>query len=204
MNFLQIAKKVDELAQTQGIISTVNPTNGFQTGIVERIKQVNHDLHMYRKDWLFNYTEVDIPISTTVDTYSNTDIRKWESVVYDNQYLRAINYSTYLREDWSSESKPYKFTIKPDNSLIFNGVDAPYIVKGTGYLKPDTLENDTDIPRIPEEYHYLIVYGSLISLGSSLSLGNISSEYTIAYNIMLGNMMRDQVPSRSITMRPLV
>lgn len=204
MNFLQILKKVDELAQTQGVISSVTPANGFQKGMVERVKQSNYEINMMRKDWLFNYTEVQAPINPSVVSFSDSTIRRWDSIVYDNVYLIPVPYAVYLREDWTTPKKPFKYTVAPDKSIIFNTPDDTYNIQCNGYLKPDELENDTDIPRIPDEYHYLIVYGALISLGSSLSLYNISSEYIMLYNTMMGTMMRDWVPSRNLRKRPLV
>lgn len=205
MNFLEIAQEVDRLALTQGQISSVTPTNEFQLSLIERVRTVNHDIHMLRKDWNFNYTEVPIPVQTTDPTYTPTGIRKWKSIICDGQYLREVPYEVYLREDWTdSPREPFKYTIHPNKSLIFNTPDINYVVSGQGYLLPDVLTDGADVPRIPEEYHYTLVYGTLVSLGASISIGNIIEEYNFKYSFGIDQMMRDYIPSKVLNKRPLV
>jgi hypothetical protein len=206
MNFLELVQEVDKLALIKGQIDSVNPTGGFQQAMVGAVQRANHDIHMMRKDWLFNHSIIQIPLSVATSSYTPTTVRYWEEVYYDNSSLKQWTYPAYLEQNWAGEGgkAPYKYTKAPDKSLIFNPSDKAYIVNAHAYLLPDELSTVVDIPRIPLEYHYLIVYKALIILGSSIALGNVISEYTMAYNEMLGQMMRDYVPSRHTQRRPLV
>lgn len=202
MNFLGLVQKVDELSLIQGQVDSVTPAGGFQTSMVGAVQRANHDIHMARKDWLFNYTMIQVPLSTVLNSYTPTTIRYWESMFYNNRPLRTLPYQRYLGEDWTQNpTEPYIYTVAPNKSLIFNDSDDDYIVNAQGYLLPDSLENNTDEPRLPEEYHYLIVYKALEILGSSIYLGNLIEQYMKSYDEMYGQMMRDYVPSRSLKRR---
>ena len=161
---------------------------------------------MLRRDWLFNHSIIPIPLNSSTNSYTPTTVRYWEDVYYDNNRLNKYDYGTYLTKDWTTGDggKPFKYTIAPDKTLIFNKSNSAYIVNAHAYLLPDELAVNTDIPRIPLEYHYIIVYKALIILGSSVYLGNLISEYTQSYNELIGQMMRDYVPSRNSIRRPLV
>lgn len=205
MNFLELVQKVDELSLIQGTVDSVTPSGGFQKSMVAAVKRANHDIHLYRKDWLFNYTELNLTVDVGTNSYTPTTIRNWEGVVYNNRFLPKYTYPSYLTYDWTQNpGSPSKYTEKPDKTLIFNDSDQSYNVKACGYLLPDTLNLPDDIPRIPEEYHEAIVYKALIVLGNSIYLGNLISEYTQSYNEIIGQMKRDYIPSRNIIRRPIV
>jgi len=205
MNFLDLVRKVDELSLIQGQVDSVTPTSGFQTSMVGAVQRANIDLHLFRKDWLFNYTTIEVPLRPLVNSYTPSGIRYWEGVYHENRVLREVGYHTYLINDWTENpSKPCMYTKAPDKTLIFNTSNDNYIVKAHGYLLPDSLTSNTDIPRIPSEYHLLIVYKALEILGSSVYLGNLIEQYMKSYDEMLGQMMRDYLPSRSTKRRPLV
>lgn len=205
MNFLELVQEVDKLALIQGSVDSVNPTGGFQTAMVGAVQRANTDINLFRRDWLFNYEMIQVPLDELTNSYTPTNVRYWESVYYDNTRLKEFTYSRYLQRDWTtSPSAPSHYTEAPDKSLIFNSSDQAYIANAHAYLLPDTLEENTDVSRIPVEYHLLIVYKALVILGSSVYLGNLMGEYTQSYNEMMGQMMRDYVPTRDAVRRPLI
>jgi len=204
MNFLDICKKVNQLGQLQGSLSSVSAT-GYQGELVEVVRKSFLDIQLYRKDW--NFLKQSITFSTVEDEYSNSDVAEWKKdmILYGHRPLQVLDFDTYSKIDLSQETPgiPAYVTIRPnDKALLFNPLDAEYSITAHYYRKPQELVNNTDIPILPSEHHYLIVYAALSNLTSYIS----SDIYQVSlnnYNIGMGQLMRKELPGKSVRMRPL-
>lgn len=212
MNFLAICKKVNQLGQFQGDISSVVST-GYQAELVEAVRQSFIDIQLERSNWNFLRRDVTFSISTVTSEYtpatilSNDYLSKWKEdrLLYNYQPIRVINYDDYILIDKGKEVAgiPSLVSIRPyDNTLLFNKVDNTYPISAHYYLKPQVLENNVDIPIMPSEHHYTIVHLALMNLVALIS-SEIYQKSVINYNKSMGYLLRKETPELIIHKRAI-
>lgn len=206
MNRLKICQDVNDLAGTQGRIDdTVSPV-GYQSALIRTVDKCYNDIQIYRKYWHFMRDTVQAPLSTTVNTFTDDNIATVNSVIYEYRTLKPINYDDWLIREWTGTDKPKYYTRNPaTGEFSFNPLDASYIVDIHYWTVPDVMTTNGSIPILPTEYHDLIIYKSILSLGGSY-LGNydLAQGYATSYSFMLGEMMRTQLPTKRMKVRPFV
>ena len=212
MNFLAICKKVNQLGQFQGDISSVSST-GYQAELVEAVRQSFIDIQLERKNWDFLRRDITFSVETTTSAYTPLTLlagdylSEWKEdrILYNYRPLRVISYDNYTLIDKSKEvaNYPSLLAIRPyDKALLFNSVDSTYSISAHYYLKPQILENNTDIPIMPSEHHYTIVHLALINLVSLIS-SEIYQKSVINYNKSMGYLLRKEAPELAIYKRAL-
>jgi len=212
MNFLDICKKVNQLGEFQGAISSVVAT-GYQAEIVEVVRQAYVDIQLHRDTWFFLQRDKTFNIGSSAITYTPTTIfttdtlSSWDKgrILYNYKPLRYIPYDAYILIDTSAEvaGKPDYFTIRPyDSALIFNKSDATYAISAHYHMKPQSLVGNAEELLMPSEHHYVVVYLAMTYLPSLLS-SEIYQRAVNSYNVALGQLLRKQCPEIYITRRPI-
>lgn len=205
MNRLKICQDVNNLGGLQGQIDdTVSPV-GYQHALIKMVDKAYSDIQTYRKYWHFMRRKELFSVDEVVDFYANDDIALVDRVVYNKRPLYFVNYDDFLLKTYKP-SKPTFYTVDPATAEIFiNPLDTTYIL-GIQYFKNlDVMTANSDVPILPSRYHDLITYKALMDLGSSY-LGNydLASTYSLKYSMLLGSMMRTQLPSKKLRARPFV
>jgi hypothetical protein len=138
-------------------------------------------------DWSSGLT-IELPGSP--DTY-------WE--------LRHVQHKMHPRRYRSNpQGTPQFCDILPNGKLRLDRVpDQVYTLRAEGYRATWAMANNSDIPDMPEQYHKLIVYTALLDHArweaspEQLQIAN-------SQRMELWKQLRhDQLPTRSITWRPL-
>lgn len=204
MNRLAIARMVDTLAGTQGTLDTTEGLTGYQATLINFIDLAYQQIQVYRKNWNFMRETIQIPLSTTLATYTNTDIALVEKVIYDQVELQKVDYADWLLRDHPS-GPPSEYTISSlDGSIIFNTLDGTYTPDLFYWSVPDIMTLNADVPILPVKYHEIIVYKGLMALGTYLGNYDLINEYSELYDIGIGQMLRTECPEIIIKTSPWV
>jgi hypothetical protein len=73
MNFLEICKKVNQVGEFQGDVSSVMAT-GYQAELVEAVRQSFIDIQLERTNWNFLRRDVTFSITPSTTTYLPTTL----------------------------------------------------------------------------------------------------------------------------------
>jgi len=202
MNFLEIVRKTSMHSGLHGDVESVSTVRGIQRELVETVKSSYHDIQMFREDWNWMKTEILFSWLTTSTGYSNDLVRRFDGVSYNDKFLKFIPY-----EKWGDNQvePPARFTIGPEtNKLIVNKVPEAVQLKARVYLKPERLISNTQIPRLPSHFHYLIVYKAAANMAASLGNADRFSINISQYDQMMIQLLRSQNIPKTIKQRPLV
>jgi hypothetical protein len=212
MNFLEICKKVNQVGEFQGDISSVMAT-GYQAELVEAVRQSFIDIQLERTNWNFLRRDVTFSITPATTTYLPTTLLSgdflstWNEklILYNFLPVRVIDYDASVLMDPSKDtpSTPNMVAIRPyDSALIFNKVNGTYPISAHYYLKPQILVNNIDTPIMPSEHHYLIVHLALMNLVSIIS-SEIYQKAVINYNKSMGYLLRKELPQLVLRKRAI-
>lgn len=205
MNKLTISQQVNTLAGLQGTIDSVTSTSGYQAVLITMVDKAYSDIQTYRDDWMFMRKSVQAPLSTTLNTFSDTDIDTIRYILYDKNKLVEWDHDRWLITDHTGPDKPHQYTFNHEEvEYEFNVLDADYLADVYYIRVPDVMTLGSSTPIIPEQYQSLIVYKSLIDLGSYLGNYDLVQNYSLAYSVEMGQMMRAQIPQKTVTTPPLV
>jgi len=212
MNFLEICKKVNQVGEFQGDISSVMAT-GYQAELVEAVRQSFIDIQLERTNWNFLRRDVTFSVTPATTTYLPTTLLsgdflsawKEDRILYNFLPVRVIDYDSSVLMDPAKDtpSTPNMVAIRPyDDALIFNKVNGTYSISAHYYLKPQILANNTDTPIMPSEHHYLIVHLALMNLVSIIS-SEIYQKAVINYNKSMGYLLHKELPQLVLRKRAI-
>jgi hypothetical protein len=212
--FLEICQDVYSALGLQGSFSDVNASNDTKI-IAQSVRDAWEDIQLYRTDWKFLQAETTLSLVTSRDEYDTTfifgssdnDFGHWDTrnFIYDYESLEELHYDRWRRLEQNTANKPIRFTVRPsDNTLLFNPLDTSYDVDLSYYKTPQILENNTDVPILPQAYHQLLMYKGLINASVWFSSGEMYQYSTVRADQLMGRLMREQLPSKRVQNRPLV
>jgi hypothetical protein len=218
MNFRELASKVRIHSGFQGRISSVESAD-FTEYITEAIRSSWVDLQNQREDWKFMWERASFTTDVGSHFYSNDDIMtdmgndfgvaKWDpkSFTKDGNKMIPIEYEYYLENkddfDVVPESRIVSIREYRDAGLAIPCIDGPYTVEGSFYRTPQILAANTDIPILPEEFHYLIVWKALEDLAAYVGNPSIYERHSYKADILENKLMRSQVPAKKIIRKPI-
>lgn len=206
MNALQIAQEINTAVGLQGSIDTIISQTGVRKTIVEFMNSAYRDIQMLRTDWAWLKTGGTFSWYPAATSVVNSGVRLYNNVWYDQTPLIFVSYEDWLlNSPYTGSLTPYIFTIIPEtNGIVINTVDDYYTINYRGTRKPEELTTNTQIPLLPVEHHFCIVYKAAYEV--ALYLGN-SEFFTLnqsRYNFALNSLLREQNIPKRIKQRPLV
>jgi len=216
MNFLQLCQRTHDFSGLQGNFISVNnvKTGTHQALLVEAVKKSWIEIQNFRSDTEFARGVVDVTLEVGKTSYLVTDIfdnaddlRYWitDLFIYDNKPLLFVPYDSWVLQEEAEPNEPYKFSVEPGtNTLLFSPVDAEYVISVHYRSGINKLEDNLDVPTMPSQFHYLIVYGAVMEMAMFLGEMNLYNRYALLYAQMMGQMLRSEGPSRKVRIKPLV
>lgn len=217
MNFLQLCQDlVKELGLAGGTgPSSVTGQRGELANVVRWIRDSTLWIDNEWKTWKYlrcDYSGV-IQVNSREPTPPNTPtgvlVRKWDrdSIVINSG---STNAKPLQFEDWATFRKlrmfgsaylavdePAVFTIKQDGYtpklILYPLANATYPISGEFWRRPPTLELDTDVPLMPEEYHRLIVATAAIKYGNREDAPEIIAGMEAEHSSILRQLKADQL-----------
>ena len=185
MNLRQLVQRAyRECGLTGDGPSTVLNQSGRSNDVIRCVLQAFEEVQVARTDWAWDWRRTAFALTNGVDSYDpvtapafniSSGVRAW---VRDGAYVYRSSLGETSRnwlewEEWQAfrtrgvpvvNSQPVLFSTAPDETLRYfprpNQDD--FIAVHEYWLKPQTLAADTDVPRMPAEYHMAIVWKAVM------------------------------------------
>lgn len=209
MNFLEIAKKTNIFSGLQGEIDSVTYATGLQKTLVEFVNAAYLDIQLLRDNWKWmqSYTSSFQWGSASTSTI-NTGVNTYNSVYNtDGSELVFVDYYSWLTSTITRTPsiKPSFYTIVPEtNAIIVSPVIDTVTVYYAAVINPETLSENTQVPKLPERYHYIIVYKAAMDMGAILGNAEVQASNAARYDMLLSQLLRNQNTQLTVKQRPLV
>lgn len=220
MTFIQLVSAVRSRMGIQGSGPTdVSSATAVELDIVESVQDTWNDIQSYRQDWKWMKASDSFNTVAATKVYSAETIlgypyrlRKWDKDTFyatiNSKHSKLTYYDydkfIYLHQDETSGNQPAIFTIRPwDSAIIINYPDAAYPISLNYWKSAQSLSVNSDTPELPSHFHRLIMYGATANYAASIGEISLEHEYTNKYNIMLGELLRDQCPAKTVKQRPI-
>lgn len=214
MNFLKICQEANRLAGMQGTLSTVALSTSYQYTLVRFVAQAWIDLQNLRKDWFFMRSSVDFNTTAAKTEYtlanmSVTDVARWHLITYtdSNSYIQKLDGMSrdqYLLDNVAQEGQgaPRVYAVDPiDKHLYLNPPDGVYAMTCHYITEPVELTGNTDEPTLPDSYHMLLAYLGAAHMTAFMGNSNLYTDLSFRADVMLGALMRSEVPTRRVKLR---
>ena len=156
---------------------------------------------------------IELPDHSDRQSYSITDLSEWENVedwrVYktstaDEQFLIYVPWEefrlTYLFQGSRTQTeKPQFFSIKPSRELIFYPIpNYAYTALGEYRKRLTAMDEDTDSPVFPVEYHMAVVWKALTKFAGFHSEPDKYVHGSNEFNTLMTGMRQTQTPKFSL------
>jgi hypothetical protein len=179
MNFLDLAKRVrsESGLSGDGPVNVVGQT-GIYAKVVNWVRQAHEEIQLAEHQWRFDWARTTQALTAGQDTYNpedwGLDVRQWKRdtpYVYltangpvGKTWLHFIDYASFVRvSDTNATGLPFQFAEKPNRSLaLFPAPMDGVTLVMEYYRRPEVLQANTDVPRMPVEYHMAIVWRAVM------------------------------------------
>lgn len=218
MTFLELVKAVRSRVGMQGTgPASVTSATTFEMDLVNSVSDAWIDIQNFRENWKWMRTTTNFIMTASKTTYTLTEIlgpnnrhKRWlKNTVFveENGAKRPVRFLEYdvFEHKFANEITPTRvsyFTIVPwDDSLKFNLPDDNYIIYVDYEKSAQFLVNNEDIPEMPVEFHLLVVYAAVEKFSTVVITPEIQQLYSQQYVTMLGQLLRNQLPSKRTIIR---
>lgn len=221
MNKLALCQRLAQEAGVSGAANgTIPTTTVSQTGemlqVVRDIESAYEELQNSRKSWLFMREDFTFPTVASTAAYTPTtagltDFREWRTDslriyrtsagIDDEQWIDFVPWDLFrdaylLGAERSATGRPFKFSVKPDKSLILWPVpDAVYTVVGEYQLRAQTLASNTSEPLFPDNFHLILVWMGLKKHAIREGAPELYNQAKEHYGPLWDGLKADQLPS---------
>lgn len=211
MNFLEICKRVRQETGVSGDgPSNVSGQVGMYAKLVDWVKSAHEDIQNKQQQWRFDWASISTPLTQGVETYLPSDVwsideKSWDfSSMYvyrtadgpaSRTWLDRVDYNTYRQTRIPSvQGRPIYVAWTPDRKLAFYPIPFDDLVfVGDYYRKPQVMSANTDIPRIPDEYHMAIVWKAVMYWSSSEENPALYQTAQVNYNSLMSKMETTEI-----------
>ncbi|TDX29101.1 hypothetical protein DFO67_108145 [Modicisalibacter xianhensis] len=177
MTFLELCQRLRQEVGAAGAgPASVTGQHGEYARLIGWIQQAWLEIQNLRTDWRFAWAEGAITMEDGFRDYALPD--DFASFIADTIYLddaplTLLPYRIFRRHYRNaSPSRPRHITVTPGDVLRLAGalqIDAPpgegEVLTFEYYRTPQALTANSDVPRMPEPYHMLIVYKAMVQYG---------------------------------------
>lgn len=216
MNFLSITQKVNLHVGLQGSVISVDASN-YQEYLAEAVRSSWIDIQNMRENWKFMWDTVTFPTEIGTHEYLDSsimlgkgyEVAKWktDSIFMGGDKLKEITFQEYRdkEEYFNAGTDNHVFAVKeyPPASLIIPNPTAVEDIQADFYRTPQVLTLNTDVPLLPEEFHYYIVWKALEDVAAYLGNRSIYERHSWKADIIENKLMRSQVPAQKLKKKPL-
>lgn len=191
-----------------GPTNTTGQTGAMAT-VVQRTSQAWIDIQKSRPYWKFLRATLTYVLTIDENSYivatdfGLTTVDKWDkqscwiytTTTADRSRLLYMPYQAF-RGNFSqySSGRPQYFTEGPDGTILFDkSPDLAYVIEMDYWQTPEKLVNATDIPALPEQFHDIIAWKSVMKFAGSEGATDLYTYAKSEYNPMFLQFMIDQL-----------
>jgi len=207
--FLQICQKVRQECGVAGDgPSSVTGQVGVLKKIVDRTARAWVDIQASRPYWKFlrnqqpfatiigkqSYSVVNDLGVTTLDKFDRTNTYLYETSTADEKSLKWMPYDKF-RATYRTfpPGRPTVITEGPNRTLMFDRTpDKIYTFTLDYWMTPELLSQNTDVPGIPEQFHDVIVWKSVMMFAGNETASDLYGYAKTMYTPMLIQLQIDQ------------
>lgn len=217
MNYLQLVNRARvECGVSGGDLATTSAATGENARFTNWINTAYVDIQTAREDWDFlrgtfnfqtvaqqqNYSPTEAGIGSDFGNWKRDSFRcSLNANFADEQLMNYMVYSQFRNlyrygTMRTTFSRPVVVAFEPDKGLTFGPIpDQIYFINGEYFKKPIEFSSDTDVPRIPEQYHMLIVYKLMMYYGGFESAPEVFSRGEYEFRRLMDRLHIDQLPT---------
>lgn len=206
MTFLELCRRLRQEVGAAGAgPASVSSQSGEYARLVAWIQQAWHEIQLERHRWRFAWAEAAIATEPGFRAYSPPeDLDEWDEATLkcSGRTLRVLSWGEF-RERHSGDSgraHPRDITQKPDGTLVLDtSPEQPDQLLTFEYWRtPQTLTGGTDVPRLPERYHMVIVYRAMLYYALYENAGEVAQAARSGEAKILTEMEKLELPSMDI------
>lgn len=199
MNYLQLAKRLREECGGAGTgPASITATVGEDRLYVNWINQAYLELQERRPNWDWMWEQISIPLVAGITTYNlESPTIQHDSVRIGGVSLTYCPWLTFSRAYAGAvqEARPTVYTIRPDNQLQLSARPAEDgLLTLEHYRRPAPMVANTDVPRVPERYHMILVYAGMIKYGFYENASEVLQAGDSMFKTMFAQLERDTLP----------
>lgn len=210
MNFLEIVRKANIFSGLQGEVDSASSATGLQKTLVEFVVSAYLDIQLSRDNWAWmqRYTST-FQWGSASTSQVNAGVNKYYALYNSNgdlmTFIPYLEWLTTRSVDLARTAIPAYYTIVPEtNAIIISPVLDTVTISYVAVIDPEMLTSNTQIPKMPERYHYVIAYKAAMDMGYFLGNQEIGSINANKYDMMYSKLLRNQNTPTTIRQRPLV
>jgi len=204
VDFLKLCQTVNTECGITGANqpTSVNNQSDILNHIVNWVRTADYTIQNLYFDWRFLWSSVTQVIPEGVVsivpqlTMKHIDPESVQIVDGDERVnIQVIDYKQLRSIRSTSPAMPFVCAISPSNQIEFSQpADKNYQIYYEFHKKPVELENNTDVPLIPEEYHRCIVLQAKMYYAERYSVNEVAQEATKQYQQYFDRLRSDQLP----------
>jgi hypothetical protein len=172
MTFLDLCQSLrQEVGAAGSGPASVQAQHGEYARLVSWIQQAWREIQLSRERWLFAWAEASINVEPEFRTYSPpSDLRVWDegTIRCNGLPLKVLTWPEFrgrFAQD-SEQVSPSFVAQRPDGVLVLDTTPETSGEIAFEYWRtPQALALGADVPRLPDQYHLVIVYRAMLFYG---------------------------------------
>lgn len=218
MNYLQLVNRArTECGVSGGALVTTSGQTGEAARFTSWINAAYVDIQTSKEDW--EWMRSDVTFNLVAEQYSYTPTEagigstfaNWKRNSFrcsspgenygDEQLMNYMDWSTF-RDYYqygtmrTTYSRPVVASVKPNKDLAFGPApDQIYVIDAEYYTKPVELANDTDEPSLPERFHLMLVYRTMMFYGGFEAAPEVFQRGEFEFKRLMDRLTLDQLPT---------
>lgn len=189
-----------------GPASVTNQT-GMDKKLVDWIASAWEEIQLMRNDWRFAWGEASVSVSAgaaSIDPIglgvTDLNVFKFDTAKFDGEYLKHTDWPLFSKRYRTAETgRPTYFAESPDRKIHFSLVPS---IGGTFtaeyYKTPQVLASNTDVPRLPAQYHMAIVYKALMMYAAHDDAAQTFMDASVRYVQIFNKIESTEAPVKYI------
>jgi len=223
MNYIGMIRATREIVGMQGVGPTTSVgAQGVEAVLATVVKDAYLDIQNLREEFDFlnakksfltevakdEYTpeEIFLPDAVNLNKYDLSSFRltspsgKKTVLTYKD---REVLESRYINS--TDRNEPGVFSIDfSDNSVILKPIpNGTYTVSFRYWEQPEILTEDVQVPKLPTQFHLLIVYKAVEKMAIYMNIQGAYGEYSYEAKMMTNQLMRKSLRKKTLRARAL-